>query len=1235
MNSLQRIILIDSYMPGIVELKVDKHTNICGINASGKTTLQRLILVFYGELPSHVVPRTRDSFEKWYLPRHSSYLVFEYYNHHNKLNQVVLSASADGRSVNYRFIDHGYELDHFVSRTINNKHEFYSAQELGRQLKSAKIDCSTLLGSMEYRAVIQHDKTLSRSLSRHKDIIRFTRQHSLCGSQHSLRHVEKLVQAIHTKAGKMNSIKTMIAAILEEDGVQPPSIQIKSSNVENWAAKSLVVEDMMQRQKEMSDLSHFDSQVNYIELQLCKDKAFLQVAFQACFAETESDEKQLKVLKQAFQKIEESWLNKRDDLTQEITQTKSTIDDAERRLSQIEIRYSNYLESGIETILNNINYLDSWQRDLADQQQQYSLLTEQHNDIEKTYQNRKTDILEKKDKEMGLVASALDTRQREKTDLIAKHSTEQRADEKKHHQVVERLNQDYAERIAIQTQTVNKLESQFEFMGATEQEQQEITVLDTRLDKFEQQRVAELGKHKQSALVEQQAKSELDENMASYLSACKAVAHSESLLERARKLRYPEDGSLLQYLRTDNEQWAVDIGKVIDPSLLDRRDLKPESQQLGDSLFGVSLDLQAIDTPEHAQNDGALRIKFTQADDQLTLDKRVKSETEARVSTARQRYEEASKKQVLLLAKVERTETQINDLKNEKSLIISRHKVNLKNRKSAVKDEIKTAQGLLNTSKKDHAEALENAKASFKEYFTELLALHSDAENEIEARLSSDKQRLSEIKADADKQLKVALQWYKATLSERGVDELAITHCRDRIKELDEAIKETIHRRTEANEFVDWKKSNIELLKPKLLKELENEKLHKNKLSTQLSTEKSEYKIQTKKAKGELSRLSNALDILRNNSKTIDRTLQTLNSLNLMPTLAEPLEPFNSEINFEALAEQTAGIELRINETTQVRERLKEKIQSFDALINRGGASELSEAWEKAREHATITDALNPDSHLLVAELEKIFNNLLPQLSETLAHEGRNYSLVIKSYYDVLADIDNKISAQAAKITRHIGEELDLEGVSESAVRIYSTVSKLKFWDNLNDFIVHYEAWRETGFSNRPEQALIESIQDVARILSRSREDKISILDVLNIELRLKEGESQLVIRTDQELVDSSSQGMAYLILCKFLLAFTRMLRGSSNVVVHWPIDELGTLHVSYIKKVFDACERNNITIVGAFPNSDTSFLKLFSNRYIMDRNTRRLTTIRSNPSLLSTKMAEYTENQNDKQERV
>ena len=49
MAGLKRIVLIDTHLPGVVELKLDGHTNICGTNASGKTTLQRLIPVFYGE----------------------------------------------------------------------------------------------------------------------------------------------------------------------------------------------------------------------------------------------------------------------------------------------------------------------------------------------------------------------------------------------------------------------------------------------------------------------------------------------------------------------------------------------------------------------------------------------------------------------------------------------------------------------------------------------------------------------------------------------------------------------------------------------------------------------------------------------------------------------------------------------------------------------------------------------------------------------------------------------------------------------------------------------------------------------------------------------------------------------------------------------------------------------------------------------------------------------------------
>lgn len=39
MSQLLRVILIHTHLPGVVEIQLDQHTNICGTNASGKTTL--------------------------------------------------------------------------------------------------------------------------------------------------------------------------------------------------------------------------------------------------------------------------------------------------------------------------------------------------------------------------------------------------------------------------------------------------------------------------------------------------------------------------------------------------------------------------------------------------------------------------------------------------------------------------------------------------------------------------------------------------------------------------------------------------------------------------------------------------------------------------------------------------------------------------------------------------------------------------------------------------------------------------------------------------------------------------------------------------------------------------------------------------------------------------------------------------------------------------------------------
>ncbi|MBS7325036.1 MAG: ATP-binding protein, partial [Thiopseudomonas sp.] len=118
MAHLLRIIMINGHLGGVVELDVQGHSNICGSNASGKTTLQRLIPVFYGERPNAVVPRTRQKFDRYYLPNANSYLVYEYRRESGTTCMAVLMRRGD-EGVDYRFVASAYSSRLFLQQQDN------------------------------------------------------------------------------------------------------------------------------------------------------------------------------------------------------------------------------------------------------------------------------------------------------------------------------------------------------------------------------------------------------------------------------------------------------------------------------------------------------------------------------------------------------------------------------------------------------------------------------------------------------------------------------------------------------------------------------------------------------------------------------------------------------------------------------------------------------------------------------------------------------------------------------------------------------------------------------------------------------------------------------------------------------------------------------------------------------------------------------------------------------------
>ena len=235
MASLRRIILIQTHLPGVVELSLNGHTNICGTNASGKTTLQRLVPVFYGELPSKVVPRTRKKFDEFYLPKNNSYLIYEYQREEGDICQVVLTSSAK-EGVQYRFVDAPYAAEQLLFQEPSGKVNALQPEQWLAKLKQLGIDKShKISATSEYRSIIQNDASAVRANSKDTTKLRqLAARYSLPGARHKIRHIEKLVSAVHAKEGKMDTLRTMLAAIFEEDGLVQPTTRVKNTKAREW-----------------------------------------------------------------------------------------------------------------------------------------------------------------------------------------------------------------------------------------------------------------------------------------------------------------------------------------------------------------------------------------------------------------------------------------------------------------------------------------------------------------------------------------------------------------------------------------------------------------------------------------------------------------------------------------------------------------------------------------------------------------------------------------------------------------------------------------------------------------------------------------------------------------------------------------------------------------------------------------------------------------------------------------
>ncbi|MCW8107798.1 ATP-binding protein [Alteromonas ponticola] len=1214
MAGLKRIILIDTHLPGVVELKLDGHTNICGTNASGKTTLQRLVPVFYGEYPSRVVPATRDSFEKWYLPRQSSYIIYEFERSQGDLCQAVLASSGSG--VNYRYISKPFELTDYLYKNQSGEHASIGMNELARNLKRNNVLVTNLLNTRDYRAILQNDRATLNSVANSRELLGYASIFSLAESGVHLRHIEKLAKAVHSKEGKMETIKAMIAAILEEDGVQPPSSNLSRNRVEDWIRECHLIKEFDAIRPEFAKLEQADHALLHSEKRLAQLKQQFNFDLSYLASHIQQSEQQLEDTLHSLKTIETEWGTQRDTLNQLLSSAKADASKYEKDLDSVEQEFEAWQEQDIDTLKQNVSKLPQWLSERETLNSRYQLLTEKHQDVQSAFNKRLVELNEKHASEL----EAFSEEREAARDKLDQQKAEQQAQ-------LQSIREEYQQQLQVEAAahqsrlndlkvTQAEISAGLKNAGFSEFEQSQLDLLDAAIKEAS---VREDG----SRETQRRAQSE-------YQAAVKAREAANGTLEKARvafqqqqtqvnkveALLYPGNNSLLEFLRHEKSGWEQSLGKVIHPQLLSRNDLKPQLLDSHEGIFGVGLDLTSVDTPEYAESEQALQAKLSAAQNQLAEKLAEQNEAETQLSTA----SENVRNKELALSKCE-SETRTSEA-NRKRAQADRDQVHqeyvqaLAERKQEGKKRLAANETTQKACIAQHNEAVNEIKDQQREAETEqqfhwqqLIADTQDTIRQIEQHIVRSKEA-----AKADK-LKCE-QWLADELANRGVDVDEIGTLQKQLKQIKHDIDVTERNRHKVSEFEHWYKTVFTGHKVVWQKGLAKAKKEAAQALRELEQRGAEYKTTRQQLKDKQTELEHQLKTAKENEHDVQQITRQLSKMSLPEQeLANESGNTSSQIGQRISEGQSL-----LQERQRLLDDIKAHVEHFDQLIAAQAGTGLSDTWERSREECAV---MTPQGHKsvdhrrLVSHLAQLLNVIVPQKLQGLREQGRIFGADLTSFYDVLKDIDTRIVSQSKRISKEVDEELFLDGVSNSAVKIRSRISELEFWPELTQFNHLYEEWIASGSVALPDDDYAMSMRRVLDILGRAALSG-GISNLLDIELHIKEGNSDLIIRTDRQLNESSSHGMAYLILCKFLLAFTRLLRGKADAIIHWPIDELGTLHQNNVKKIFDACQKNNISVVGAFPNPESEVLSLFANRYLIDKATRQLQVVQPRVSAIS-----------------
>jgi len=1191
--SLLRIIIIDSFWKGQVnELDLTGHTQLEGTNGAGKTSLMRLLPLFYGMRPSDIVSKVDQArnFADYYLPRDSSMLVYEYQRPYGQTCMVL--ASSDGRSVHFKLIEGAYQSSSFVS-----ENKPLAVSEVERIYKSAGCFCSSYLGVDKYRQVIQN----LRSGRKLKEIRQLQSRFSF--SDLPMPHIDKVINGTIEKNLDFDAVKQMLVAIssdhLARSSIEEKEqISLNKEEISHWLAD---IQASRAIQKVADKISIWQSDFNNLDSLLIKLQHlhFEIIHHQkklALLQETRQESKE--AARHTLDKLEAELKNGGETLRRDISKIVALMEADQSRidlLDQDKLKYDDndaasfQLQADsaprIQQQLNEVNaVIEAFEGHISKIQRKFEKLIqaltlqkvtdlggnkEQAARIKEAANGQLTAISESYQGQLGQLNELLNGT------FLKLNMQQQTLDNKLQQAEIAQQNP------LIDNELLASIEANQHHLAQTHETQmlilQKSNEANQQLSVLEKQREKLLDKHKQDNRSLEQLKQQ-----------CAAL--ELQLL--------PEAGSLHYYL--DNEplaaQWKENIGRLLSNEQLARTDLDPSWCAQTDSFYGLQLDLLQLQDNDLQLSENQLREKASH------LDQKRFAQSE-QIATLDQQLVAISKQieaQKLSISEIKQTLKQ-NELKLEQ-LKVQRQSLSDKKQR-AIKEANLAAEELIKTLTHEKKQLSKKMDAFNESQQEQKLALHSlmldqrmVVESDRDSQLDQLAEQLSAIEESANSRLRDYNKQKNSALSELDPDGEVDKRSGER-KTLELALAECAVWARKAREYSQFMNERY-LHRDKLVEINQNREVQRRGLENSLEDLLAEKGQLISRHQAELKKLNTQL------RDSNDLLTQLGESQRLCEISAiEPLQSENEPNNEADLAVSFCFDWLKQFKT--VEKRLTEQLNRFnDSFRKNHAGSELFENWLKL--------VADNDNFQGAKTLFKYRTPILDLLSSAQQKQKNTYQLVtvnanmINEFYQHIENFGRRIKIIGKQLSKNVTALAHFEALAEINVYTVMKQEELEYWGPLQQFSKLFELHRDDlreGTGEIPDD-LIYAMHKLSAYLP-SEGFVLAHNNLFDIEFTITEKGQLKHARNARQLKKISSTGLSYLAMLSLFAGILGMLRGSGErpSVIILPVDELGELAAENIDQLLRMFNDNHISILSASPSTDRHILSLYDRHYKLKEN--------------------------------